>query len=488
MGALRRGRHAVRAVEHRSTRTTSSPSAASCSPIALPMKPAEPVTDLAGRVARAAGVHPRPRRAPGVAGRRPRRGRPRRLRAPDPAAGRDRRRARADAPARDARHRAPAGRRRARRGAHRRALAEHEVESRLRPVRRRRGGRRARVRRRRTRGAPRPTLDRLLRDAGVGRSWPRARGCCARSSTPPTALDPVELAESALRRARQAGRTVRAAASRVAPRGRAAARFHEARCALEAAAIANGTAPDVASYRDLGAFQLLLSLQDDEALRLYCDSVLGPLEDGGGEYGDELIRSLEAFIEQNGQWEKAARELFCHRHTLRYRIRRVEELTGRDLESARDRIEFWLALRARELVRVKVGVLGAGGHHRARRSCATSPSPTRSASSCCSTSTASARRPCADAHGGDEGAAAQVVDARAGLADVARRRRRARELGQLPREPRRDARVPRGRLPLHRPRRALPPDRRPARARRRVRATPACSRCSAWAPPRARRT
>ena len=59
---------------------------------------------------------------------------------------------------------------------------------------------------------------------------------------------------------------------------------------------------------------------------------------------------MEAFIEQNGQWEKAARELFCHRHTLRYRIRRVEELTGRDLESARDRIEFWLALRARELV------------------------------------------------------------------------------------------------------------------------------------------
>ena len=106
----------------------------------------------------------------------------------------------------------------------------------------------------------------------------------------------------------------------------------------------------MASYRDLGAFQLLLSLQDDDALRLYCDSVLSPLEDATGEYGDELIRSLEAFIEQNGQWERAARELYCHRHTLRYRIRRVEQLTGRDLSSARDRIEFWLALRARELV------------------------------------------------------------------------------------------------------------------------------------------
>ncbi|MGH2848546.1 MAG: PucR family transcriptional regulator, partial [Thermoleophilaceae bacterium] len=158
---------------------------------------------------------------------------------------------------------------------------------------------------------------------------------------------------------------LRAAASRVAPVGLLRRSFHEARCALEATVLANGAVREgagsartgaivssspVASYRDLGAFQLLLSLQDDDALRLYCDSVLGPLEDAGGEYGDELIRSLEAYIEQNGQWERAARELYCHRHTLRYRIRRVEQLTGRDLSSARDRIEFWLALRARELV------------------------------------------------------------------------------------------------------------------------------------------
>ena len=127
--------------------------------------------------------------------------------------------------------------------------------------------------------------------------------------------------------------------------------LHEARCALEAHAIANGDAPEVASHRDLGAFQLLLSLQDDEALRLYCDNLLAPLERSGGDYGGELIRSLEAFIEHNGQWERAAREVYCHRHTLRYRMRKVEELTGRDLSRAHDRIEFWLALRGRELVK-----------------------------------------------------------------------------------------------------------------------------------------
>ena len=130
--------------------------------------------------------------------------------------------------------------------------------------------------------------------------------------------------------------------------------FHEARCALEAVRLQNGNparAEVVASHADLGAFQLLLSLQDDDALRAYCASVLGPVEAGEGEYGDELLRSLDVFIEHNGHWEKAANALYCHRHTLRYRIRRVEQLTGRDFSNARDRIEFWLALRGRELAR-----------------------------------------------------------------------------------------------------------------------------------------
>jgi PucR family transcriptional regulator, purine catabolism regulatory protein len=193
-------------------------------------------------------------------------------------------------------------------------------------------------------------LDRFLADAGVGALVASREGLLCAVVDARDGVDPVALATRAREALAPDHGELRAAASRAATVGSLRRSFHEARCALEASALANGDATPVASYRDLGAFQLLLSLQDDEALRLYCDSVLGPLEDASGEYGDELIRSLEAYIEQNGQWEKAARELFCHRHTLRYRIRRVEQLTGRDLSSARDRIEFWLALRARELV------------------------------------------------------------------------------------------------------------------------------------------
>jgi PucR family transcriptional regulator, purine catabolism regulatory protein len=194
-------------------------------------------------------------------------------------------------------------------------------------------------------------LDRFLADAGVGALVASREGLLCAVVDAREGVDPVAVAGRAREALEAEHGKLRAAASRPAPVGSLRRSFHEARCALEASSLANGSnSVPVASYRDLGAFQLLLSLQDDDALRLYCDSVLGPLEDASGEYGDELIRSLEAFIEQNGQWEKAARELFCHRHTLRYRIRRVEQLTGRDLSSARDRIEFWLALRARELV------------------------------------------------------------------------------------------------------------------------------------------
>jgi hypothetical protein len=174
-------------------------------------------------------------------------------------------------------------------------------------------------------------------------------------SASPNGIDPIALARRIREELAARVGSVRASASRVAPTQSLRLSFHEARCALEAVRLqSNGEGASeevVASYADLGAFQLLLSLQDDDALLSYCRGVLGPVEASEGEYGEELLRSLDVFIEHNGHWERAASALYCHRHTLRYRIRRVEQLTGRDFSSARDRIEFWLALRGKELAR-----------------------------------------------------------------------------------------------------------------------------------------
>ena len=76
--------------------------------------------------------------------------------------------------------------------------------------------------------------------------------------------------------------------------------------------------------------------------------ILGPLADYDETHGTSLLASLEAFLAANRSWQRAAADLVVHKQTLVYRMRRVEELTGRHLDRTEDVAELWLALRARE--------------------------------------------------------------------------------------------------------------------------------------------
>jgi purine catabolism regulator len=106
----------------------------------------------------------------------------------------------------------------------------------------------------------------------------------------------------------------------------------------------------IASFDDLGSYGLLLGLQDTLSLEVFYDSVLGKLQEYDEQNSSDLVRSLACFLEANGHWGDAAEKLYVHRHTLRYRMKRVEEITGRDLNQSQDRMEFWLALKAKELI------------------------------------------------------------------------------------------------------------------------------------------
>jgi purine catabolism regulator len=106
----------------------------------------------------------------------------------------------------------------------------------------------------------------------------------------------------------------------------------------------------IASFDDLGSYGLLLGLQDTLSLEVFYDSVLGKLHEYDEQNSSDLVKSLACFLEANGHWGEAAERLYVHRHTLRYRMKRVEEITGRDLGSSQDRMEFWLALKAKELI------------------------------------------------------------------------------------------------------------------------------------------
>ncbi len=140
---------------------------------------------------------------------------------------------------------------------------------------------------------------------------------------------------------------VRVGAGGAAPPAEVGRSLREARYALQVCRLEGWGS---AGFEDLGTYRLLLSMTEPDALRAFADSLLAPLDAYDGDHGGELQASLRAFLQHNARWETAAAELYVHRHTLRYRMRKVEELTGRDLSSSFDRMEFWLALRARELL------------------------------------------------------------------------------------------------------------------------------------------
>src|SRR4030095_12872358 len=122
------------------------------------------------------------------------------------------------------------------------------------------------------------------------------------------------------------------------------------RYALRArAASGSELAGGLATVDDLRAHRLLLAVHQEAVLDDFTTALLAPLHEYDRRHRGQLVASLRAFLEHNGNWETAARALGVHRHTLRYRIGRTEELTGRSLAAADDRAELWLALRMDEV-------------------------------------------------------------------------------------------------------------------------------------------
>lgn len=94
--------------------------------------------------------------------------------------------------------------------------------------------------------------------------------------------------------------------------------------------------------------QFLLELGDGDQLRGFADSVLAPVDAASN--AEQLLQTLRVWLETQGHGDQAAARLQVHRHTVRNRIERVGELTGRVLEQPTDRMDLWLALHARDLV------------------------------------------------------------------------------------------------------------------------------------------
>ena len=130
--------------------------------------------------------------------------------------------------------------------------------------------------------------------------------------------------------------------------------------ALLAANVAQGSADGVAlAFEQTGAYRLLLSTMSEnpsELQRFYAETV-EPLVAYDEQYETDLLRTLETFLEADGNVAGTAQRLFTHRHTVYYRLERVRELSGLDVGSSDGREKLSLGLKSMRVL----GIPSAAG-------------------------------------------------------------------------------------------------------------------------------
>jgi hypothetical protein len=102
----------------------------------------------------------------------------------------------------------------------------------------------------------------------------------------------------------------------------------------------------IAISAEVDSHELLLASVPAPVLRSFRDRLLGPLVDYDRRHNAELMPTLKSFLACDGSWSACASRMYVHVNTVRYRISRIESITGRDLSALPDRVDFFLALRA----------------------------------------------------------------------------------------------------------------------------------------------
>jgi hypothetical protein len=118
--------------------------------------------------------------------------------------------------------------------------------------------------------------------------------------------------------------------------------------ALLAANVAEAEGHTLLAFEDTGAYRLMLPAvsEDPGELERFYEETLAPLVAYDDQYETDLVATVEAYLENDGNVAQTAARLFTHRHTVRYRLERVRELGGHDITSSEGREKLSLGLKA----------------------------------------------------------------------------------------------------------------------------------------------
>ncbi len=107
---------------------------------------------------------------------------------------------------------------------------------------------------------------------------------------------------------------------------------------------------NIVSFDSLGVFKILSQDHLDEELERFYNETLKPLVDYDEKKSTELVKTLEAYFKFNGNFKKISNELFAHYNTVLYRMQRIREVTGMELEDFDDRLNLEIAVKIKNLL------------------------------------------------------------------------------------------------------------------------------------------
>ena len=130
--------------------------------------------------------------------------------------------------------------------------------------------------------------------------------------------------------------------------------YQEARLALKIQQAVGG-GERLTLFDDLGVYQVLATVEDPAALERFVREWLGTLMDYDATHGAQLVVTLSEYLECGGKYDATARVLLVHRSTLKYRLRRIREVSGYDLGLPDTQFNLQLAARAWRTMQVLRG-------------------------------------------------------------------------------------------------------------------------------------
>lgn len=125
---------------------------------------------------------------------------------------------------------------------------------------------------------------------------------------------------------------------------------HEAQRALKILKVCEKK-DNISKYSDMGIYRLLFELDKYEEIKEIYEEILGELVKYDLKNSTNLVNTLEVYIKENGNLINTSKTLFIHRNTVKYRVKRIEDITGRNLRDINDLFYLNIGLKIRKFLK-----------------------------------------------------------------------------------------------------------------------------------------